>query len=807
MVEEVRALVIGGGVVGCSCLYHLARLGLTDCVLVERDDLTSGSTWHAAGNCPTFSTAPSLMRLQQYSVALYRRLAADAAYPINYHVTGSVRLAHTRERMDEYRHVLAMAEGLGLSYELLSPQALRERHPLVELDDLRGALWDPQDGDIDPAQLTQALASGARALGARVLRFTRVIALEALPDARWHVTTDKGEFIAETVVNAAGYRAGEIMALLGQSLPLVTLSHQYLVTGDIPELADRTARVPLLRDPDVSYYLRQERQSLILGPYEHRAQAHWLEGIPEDFSYKLFPDDLERAEPYIEAACARVPVLAQAGIRRVVNGPIPYSPDGNPYIGPAHGLKNFYHCNTFSFGITQAGGAGKALAEWVVHGAPEWDLWALDPRRFTGYATARYTLARALEVYEHEYAPAFPLEERSAGRPLRCSPLHDTLGSQGARFGVRGGWERALWYQEGEGPRAPGLTFRRGAAGFEAVAAEVAAVRSGVGIADLPGFTKFMIEGAGAERFLDRLVCSKLPRPGRIALAYALNARGGIESEFTLTRLAPDRFYAVSAASAEHHDEDLLHAHLTADAEVRITPLTEAYGTLILAGPRSRELLGAVTTTDLSNTAFPWLSARTVHIADAAVWALRVNYVGELGWELHVPRAELAAVYARLREAGRALGLRHFGLYAIDSLRMDKAYRGWKSDLEGGFTPLDAGLERFVDLRKGEFVGRAVLLRQERDGARFRMVTLLLEERGDADALPASPVFRGAERIGEVTSGAYSHTLGRSLALAYLRRAEATEGARVSVTVLGEARAARVALEAPWDPGNQRPRA
>ncbi len=807
MVEEVRALVIGGGAVGCSCLYHLARLGLTDCVLVERDDLTSGSTWHAAGNCPTFSTAPSLMRLQQYSVALYRRLAADPAYPINYHVTGSVRLAHTGERMDEYRHVLAVAEGIGLSYELLSPQALRERHPLVELDDLRGALWDPEDGDIDPAQLTQALAAAARVLGARVLRFTRVIALEALPDTRWRVRTDKGEFIAATVVNAAGYRAGEIMALVGRSLPLVTLSHQYLVTGDIPELAAGTGRVPLLRDPDVSYYLRQERQSLILGPYERRARAHWLEGIPEDFSYKLFADDLERAEPYIEAACARVPVLAQAGIRRVVNGPIPYSPDGNPYIGPAHGLKNFYHCNTFSFGITQAGGAGKALAEWVVHGAPEWDLWALDPRRFTGYATPRYTLARALEVYEHEYAPAFPLEERSAGRPLRTSPLHDVLRGRGARFGVRGGWERALWYQQGEGPTAPELTFRRGSAGFEAVAAEVAAVRNGVGIADLPGFTKFLVEGDGAECFLDSLVCSKLPRPGRIALAYALNARGGIESEFTLTRLAPDRFYAVSAASAEHHDEDLLRARLKADAKVRITPVTEAYGTLILAGPRARELLGAVTGADLSNAAFPWLSARTVHIGAAAVWALRVNYVGELGWELHVPCAELAAVYARLQEAGRALGLRHFGLQAIDSLRMDKAYRGWKSDLEGGFTPLDAGLERFVDLDKGEFPGRAALLRQAREGARLRMVTLVLEERGDGEALPASPVFRGAERIGEVSSGAYSHTLGCSLALAYLRRAEATEGARVSITVLGEPRAARVALEAPWDPGNQRPRA
>ncbi len=806
MVEEVRVLVIGGGAVGCSCLYHLARLGLTDSVLVERDDLTSGSTWHAAGNCPTFSTSPALMRLQQYSAALYRRLAADPAYPINYHLTGSVRLAHTAERMDEYRHVLAMAEGLGLSYELLSPQGLRERHPLVQLDDLKGALWDPQDGDIDPAQLTQALASAARALGARVRRFTRVTALTAMSDGRWRVGTDKGELIAQVVVNAAGYRAGEVMALLGHNLPLVTLSHQYLVTGDVPELAARAERVPLLRDPDVSYYLRQERHGLILGPYEHRAQAHWLEGIPEDFSYKLFADDLERAEPYIEAACARVPALADAGIRRVVNGPIPYSPDGNPYIGPAHGLTNFFHCNTFSFGITQAGGAGKALAEWVVHGAPEWDLWALDPRRFTGYATPRYTLARALEVYEHEYAPAFPLEERTAGRPLRTSPLHPMLSAQGARFGARGGWERALWYQEGPGPQGPEPTFRRSRAGFGSVAAEVEAVRNGVGIADMPGFAKFLIEGTGAERLLDRLVCSQLPRPGRIALAYALNARGGIVSEFTLSRLAADRFYAVCAASAEHHDEDLLR-EAAAGAAVSITALTESYGTLIVAGPRARDLVGAVTQDDLSNASFPWLSARSVRVGPAALWALRVNYVGELGWELHVPSEHMALVYARLCEAGRALGLRHFGLYAIDSLRMDKAYRGWKSDLESSFTPLDAGLERFVALGKGDFTGRAALQRQLREGVPWRMVSLVLDEAGDADALAASPVYRGTERIGAVTSGAYSHTLRRSLALAYLRRADAVAGAPVDIAVLGERRTARVALEAPWDPGNRRPRA
>jgi dimethylglycine dehydrogenase len=398
MVEHVRILIIGGGAVGCSCLYHLTRLGWTDAVLLEQSDLTSGSTWHAAGNCPTFSTSWGIMRLQQYSASLYRRLAEEVDYPINYHITGSVRLAHTEERMDEYRYVLGLAQANGLPYEILAPSALRDRHPFIEVDDLEGALWDPDDGDIDPAQLTQAFAAGARRQGARVQRHTKVIGLAQRGTGEWRVATDKGEYLADVIVNAAGYRAGEVMALIGRPLPIATMSHQYLVTEDIPEFLARTVRVPLLRDPDASYYLRQEGGGLILGPYEQRATPAWLEGIPNDFSYQLWADDLERLEPYIEAAYRRLPLLAAAGIKRVVNGPIPYAPDGLPYIGPAHGLANFFHCNTFTFGIAQAGGAGKALAEWVVNGGPEWDLWSLDPRRFTDYATPAYALAKAVET-------------------------------------------------------------------------------------------------------------------------------------------------------------------------------------------------------------------------------------------------------------------------------------------------------------------------------------------------------------------------------------------------------------------------
>ena len=805
MAEHVRVAIIGGGVVGCSALYHLARRGWTDLLLLEQDELTSGSTWHAAGNCPTFSTAWGTMRLQAYSVTLYRDLATAVDYPINYHVTGSVRLAHTPERMDEFRQVLGMAHAQGLAYELLTPAELRERYPLCEADGLLGALWDPLDGDIDPAQLTQALAKGARDLGARIRRFTKVTALRQQSDREWHIGTTGGDVVAEIVVNAAGYRAGEVMGLLGRSLPTVAMSHQYLVTEDSPALRARSERLPLLRDPDVSYYLRQEGRGFILGPYEWQATPMWLDGLPPDFAHRLWDDDLGRLERYIEAACARVPALAAAGVRRVVNGPIPYSPDGNPYIGPAHGLSRFFHANTFSFGIAQAGGAGKALAEWVVDGAPEWDLWSLDPRRFGSWATQAFTAAKAIEVYQNEYAPAFPNEERPAGRPLATSPLHGRLRAKGARFGARGGWERPTWF--GTGPEQPGediFSFRRARVWFDAVRDEVTAVRERVGLLDLPGFTKFFVEGPGAAAWLDRLVCSRLPAIGRIGLSYALDPRGRILSEFTISRLAHDQFYLCCAASAAQHDADVLRDALSADNSVTLREATAELGTLVLAGPRAREVLSRLTNTDLSSATFPWRAVRAAEVAGTRLMALRINYVGELGWELHAPVSALPVLYDDLWHAGEADGIADFGLYAVDSLRLDKCYRGWKTDLESGYSPLEASLDRFVDFTKPEFVGRGELLKEKQRGPARRMVPLLLDEAGDADAPALASVFANGERVGIVTSGGWSHTLSRSVALAYVNSGHARPGTRLQVDVLGERRSAAVAREPLYDPENAR---
>jgi dimethylglycine dehydrogenase len=807
MADRVRVAVIGGGVVGCSCLYHLCLRGWTDAVLLEQGELTSGSTWLAAGNVSTFSTSWGVLKLQQYSAALYRRLAEDASYPINYHVTGSVRLAHTDERMDEYRYVLGLAHANGLAYELLTPAQIRERHPLVELDDLKGALWDPEDGDIDRAQLTQALAAAASRLGARVQHFTKVTALKPRPTGEWHVTTDKGEYLADVVVNAAGYRAGEVMALIGQVLPIATMSHQYLVTEDVPELLARSARVPLLRDPDVSYYLRQEHGGLILGPYEQRATAAWLDGIPRDFSNKFWPGDLERLEHYIGAAFKRVPVLARAGIKRVVNGPIPFSPDGFPYVGPAHGLNNFYHCNTFSFGVTQAGGAGKALAEWVIDGGPAWDLWSIDPRRYTSYATQAYTLAKAIETYQNEYAPAFPYEERPAGRPVRTSPLHERLAERGAHFGVRGGWERALWYDGKDRKSVQSLSFRRARHWFAIVGEEVKVVRERAGLMDLPGLSKFMITGPGAEGYLDRLLCSRLPELGRIGLVYALDQRGHIVSEFTITRLHAEQFYMISAAVAEHHDDDLLTRALPADGSVHIERLSERMGTVIVAGPRARDILGRITKADLSNAAFPWLSACHIEIGSATALALRLNHVGELGWELHAPNDYLPLIYEDLMEAGRKHGLGHFGMYAMDSLRIDKCNRGWKSDLESGYSPLEASLDRFIDFSKKAFVGRDALVAERDRGPKRRFVPLVLTEAGTADVPYCSSVFARNVNVGLATSGVWSYTLNKSIALAYVRSDLAKPGVELEVDVLGERRAAVVGREPLFDPENLRLRA
>jgi dimethylglycine dehydrogenase len=800
MKRHVRVLVIGGGAVGCSVLYHLTRLGWTEVALVERDELTSGSTWHAAGNCPTFSTSWNIMRLQRYSNALYAQLAAEVDYPINYHVTGSIRLAHSKARMEELAQVAAMARAQGIAFELIGPNEIKARYPLITLDGIRGGLWDPHDGDIDPSQLTQAFAKGARDAGAEIHRFAPVTAITARPDGAWTVSTRNGEIVAEILVNAAGYRAGEVARMMGQELPTVAMQHQYMVTAPIAELAALPSRLPLLRDPDVSYYLRQERDGLLLGPYEWEAQAAWLDGIPADFSTDLYPDALDRLERYIEAAVERVPVLGTVGLQRVINGPIPYAPDGNPYIGPAFGLRNVYNCNTFSFGICQAGGAGKAMAETIVDGASPWDLWSCDERRYGAYADQAYTVDKAVELYQNEYAIGFPNEERSAGRPRYTTPLYERLAAKRAVFGARGGWERAAWF-------APPGAKVENAVGFqrtnwhEPVGAECCAVAERVGVMDLAGFSKFAVAGPGAAAFLDRLICGPLPREGRVGLAYALTPQGRLLSEFTISHLSGGRFHLLAAASARRHDWDLLARHLPSDGSANLADVSEAGSTLVLAGPRSRDVLARLTGADLSTAAFPWLAAREIEVAGVALLALRINYVGELGWELHVPMTGLGRVYDALLEAGAADGIADFGMYAMDSLRLEKGYVSWKQDITTDYDPFEASLDRFVRLGKGEFVGRSALLEKRTPGQ--RLVTLRVDA-ADADAPPLSIVYEGEAAVGIVGSGGWGHRVGCSIALAYVRTDLASPGTRLEIGILGDRRPAMVAATPLYDPDNRR---
>jgi dimethylglycine dehydrogenase len=804
---HAQVVVIGGGAVGCSALYHLTQLGVTDAVLLERDELTAGSTWHAAGNCPNFSTSWNVLKLQRHSTRLYASLARTVGYDIDYHVTGSIRLAHTRDRVDEFRHVASQARAQGIEFELLSPAEIAERHPFVETHDILAGLYDPYDGDIDPAQLTQALAKGSRDAGAVIHRGTKVTAIERQASGEWLLRTNQGDIRAGSVINAAGYRGGEVAAMVGAYLPIVTLSHQYLVTEALPGLVTRgQRRLPLLRDPDVSYYLRQERHGFILGPYENRPQAHWLQGIPEAFAHQLFDDDLGRLEPYIEAAYARVPILGTAGVRRVINGPIPYAPDGNPLIGPAPGLPGFFHCCAFTFGIAQAGGAGKVVAEWVVHGTPEWDVWPLDSRRYHDYADDAFVLAKAVETYRHEYGVGYPVEERPAGRPAKTSPAYSRLAAKGARFGARGGWERAVYFPRPDDPTEPELSFRR-PAWHAAVRRECDAVQNRVAVLDLPGFTRFEVAGSAAATWLDHMVAGVVPKPGRTALNYLLDDRGGVVTEMTLTTLGDGRHWLIGAAAGERHDEHWLRAHLPGDTSVSIDNLTSHRGTLIVAGPRSRELLSRLSPADFSNAAFPWLAAREIEVGSAKCVAIRVNYVGELGWELHVPMDDVLTLYDLLCSAGEPLGIADFGLYAMDSLRLEKGYPAWKADLTTEYTPAMASLDRFVRLDKpGGFVGQPALQRERaRGGPTVRFVPLLVDA-GDADAAAVSIVFHDDEQVGLVTSGGYGYRIGRSIALAFLRADLARAGTAVDVEILGERRTAVVAEATPYDPENRRVR-
>lgn len=804
MRQYVRVVVIGGGIVGCSVLYHLTRAGWPHVVLIEKGELASGSTWHAAGNTPHFNTGLNVSRIHLYSTELYQRVEAETGQAVGFHKVGSLRLASVADRMDEYRRHCGKARTIGLPFEVVGPAEIKQLHPLVETQGLLGAAWNPDDGHVDPTSVTQALAKGARDKGAEVYRHTRVTAIAPTRGKEWHVTTDRGEITTEVVVIAAGTWAREVGQMVGLDLPIVPMEHQYIVTEAIPEVAAAGRELPLVREVDASYYLRQEGHGFLVGPYETNAKPFGVRGIPPDFGANLLPPDFARLQPFIELAMTRIPVLTKTGIMRIVNGPITFTPDGNGLLGPAFGLKNVYLACGFSFGITQAGGAGKYLAEWIIEGQPSVDLWDLDPRRYGSYATRAYTVARCVDIYEKEFAIIYPEDDRRAGRPARVSPLYDRFKSMGAVFGVRNGWERPYWFAP-RGVEAKDVPSFRRSNWFKHVAFEARAVRERVGVLELSSLSKFEVRGKKAGAFLDRLCANRLPSVSRVAVSQMLNERGTIECDVTVAHLQTELFVVMSAAAAELHDLDWLLRHAPSTG-VQIENVTNRYGVLILAGPRARDVLAKLTDADLTNNAFPWFSVRGITVGYTPVRVQRINFVGELGWELHHPIEYQVGLYDALMDAGAEYDIVNFGLRAMESLRLEKAYRVWGTDINTEVTPLEAGLERFVAFDKVEFIGRSALLRQKRAGVRKRLATLDVEA-VDADCHGNEAVHLDGRVVGITTSGGYAHWLGKSLAVAYLDVDAAVPGKSLEVEILGERRPAIVTREPLFDPENSRPRA
>ncbi|MDJ0626772.1 MAG: FAD-dependent oxidoreductase [Rhodobacter sp.] len=805
MRARTKVVVIGGGIAGCSALYHLTQEGWSDVMLLERDELTSGTTWHSAAQVTNFGMNQTMVGLKSHSIALYRELAADPDYPINYHHgDGGIRLANTNAQMDGYRHFASMARGMGVEFEVIDATECARRHPLLSTDDLLGGLWDPMDGDIDPAQLCQALARRARKAGAEVHRNTPVTGLRQLKDDTWEVETPKGTVHADIVVNACGYRVNEVGAMMGVHHPVVSMEHQYFVTEEIPAIREAGHRMPLIRCPISDFYSRQEKFGLLVGFYEQDCKTWGMDGIDPKFTNALCPDDLDRVTDVLEGAFARMPALAEAGIHTIVNGPITYTIDGAPLVGPIPGKRNAFCIIGLRAGLGEGGGHGWLLAQQIVHGEACYDTWVIDPRRFAGHANTELTALKAIEDYQNEFRFHFPHEHRSAGRPIRTTPLTPVLAAEGAEFGVVNGWERIDYIRP-----APGFTETHGFRFNEVhdvVAGEVKAVQTGVGLTEVSGFNRIEITGADTHDFLDRMFCGRVTRRiGRVGLGYLLNHHGMLKAEATVANLpqdasGPARVWYGSAAASEYHDMDWLTAHLRKGEDVHIRSLTNDWTVLVLAGPRAREVLSAAARGDWSARAFPWLSVREAVVGIAPAIVMAVSFSGELAFEIHVPNCQLHAAYLALRRAGDPLGLRLFGSRAIESMRLEKGFLHWKADILTEFDPFETGLGRFVMLDKPDFIGKTALENRVSEGPRRQLVTLSVHCR-DRPAHSGSSVMKDRHVVGTVTSGEWGHRVGLNLALAFVEPGLSAIGTRMAVDMLGTEFPADVISASPYDPG------
>jgi dimethylglycine dehydrogenase len=803
MKTHARVVVVGGGMMGASLLYHLALEGCTDTILIEKDELTSGSTWHAAGQCPSITGSFNLAKIHAYSNQLYPRLEALTGQYVSWHPCGGLRLANDEHELAWLKYIHGYSKIIGFSMDIVGLEEIRRLNPFLTTDRVLAAAWTRDDGHGDPSGLCNALAKAARDLGATVVRHNRVTDIRRR-GGEWEVITEKGSILAEIIVNAAGCYAREVAAMVGADAPITNMQHHYIVTHPIQAFVERTGEIPVMRDSYTSGYFRQEQKSGLIGVYEstglHEAWAP--RGYPQwESTNELFPDELDRIAPWLERAMERMPIFAEAGIRRVINGAIPHTPDGAPLLGPAPGLTNFWMCCGTSFGIAQGGGCGKYLAQWMLHGDSEINMTEFDPRRFGPFADKSYVRDKVFLDYRLTFTTRRPGEEEMAGRPSKKSPLYETLRARGCVHTETFGWERPKWFSPDGREEVCG--YRRNNV-FEVVRDEVAAVHERIGVLDLTGFAKYDISGPDAEAFLNRVCANRIPRKvGGIALVHVLSARGRIYGEMTVSRLGEDRFYALSAAAAELRDQDWLRQSVRPREAVRIENVTLDRGVLVLTGPRSRELLSKLTDAPLRNEDFPWLNCRDIRVAGHPVRALRVSYVGELGWELHPPTGSMAALYDAIWEHGRAFGIANYGLYAVNSMRIEKGYKAWSAELTNELNMLEADMARFFNMNKGDFVGKAATLAEP---PRPLKIVYAEIDATDSDARGAEPVLAGEACIGITTSGSYGHRVKKSLAFACVDPKYSAPGSVFDVLIQGERRPARVLAAPAFDADNARMR-
>jgi dimethylglycine dehydrogenase len=808
MQSQARVVVIGGGVVGCSVLYHLTRAGWRDVLLLERDRLTSGSTWHAAGGFHTLNGDPNVAKLQGYTIGLYDELERLTGQACGLHRAGGLILADSEPRMEWLKMAHARARYLGLETELIDMAEAKRRHPLLEPQHFVGAMWDAADGNLDPEGTTHAYAKAARLNGAQIHEQTRVTALRSLPSGEWDVVTTNGTIRAEHVVNCAGLWAREVGRMVGLELPVLAMEHMYLVTEEMPEVVaynrERGHELPHIIDFKAEVYMRQERMGLVLGTYE-KACVPWQPKVtPWTFGTELLPNDLDRIAPSLELAYRHIPALERAGIKRVINGPFTFSPDGNPLVGPVQGLRNFWCACAVMAGFSQGGGVGLALSQWMVEGDPGFDVWAMDVARFGAWATRSYTNAKVRENYSRRFSIRFPNEELPAARPQQTTPLYDVMLARGAVMGDSWGLETPLWFApEGVEP-VDVVSFHR-SNDFPHVRAEVLGTRHAVGVTEIANFAKYAVRGPGAEAFLDRLMTNRMPKPGRICLTPMLNERGKLIGDFTIAKVQDGHFMMWGSSQAQLHHMRWFERHLPADGSVVIERIDLGLVGLMIAGPRSRELLQRLTDEDVSNDVFRFMDHRSFDVGQVPAMVNRISYTGDLGYEIWVRPEYVRRLHREIVDAGSDLGLVHFGMRALLAMRLEKNFPTWYRELRPIYGPVEAAVDRFVAWDKPDFVGKAAAMAERASGGTLRRVTLAVDA-ADADVLGDEPVWHGGRVVGWATSGGYGHAVDLSLAQAYVPRDLAGDVGRdaFAVEILGELRPARILVEPPFDAAGSR---